>query len=441
MLKNYRLIKGNNIEKKLACIFTGFIILTIFLRAANSGITYDEAYTYTEYVERIVNTGSLEGARLLLNNHWLNTILIALVTKLFGVRYSVILIRLPIIIFAVTYYCLVYKCYVNARIGLLQYFVLAGNYYLAEFFGLARGYGMATFFVLVTICIYAKWREEGYSNNKYIIYMLGTLLLAAYANSISLLVCLAMGIVVFIRMDKSNILPLIKKYFVVLILYCGLYIGIAYWHFMVSADDMPIYSYTGSKYPSIAKYMIDYIGMYIEHEKCIYIVMFAIGIICLLAFIVRIHDKKGFLRSDNDMFIIAFILFIIMYLINAVFKKGGCTGRTLLPMFPIFVYAIFEFIEPIREIPLIKDRKYSYYIEMLASLIILVLFVHNTSITKTSDWMWNYNQDISFRGNYFIDSENQIDYGWNAVTEFYSQKSQWDSENLLGAQAWKQGCE
>ena len=438
-LNLYRCIKTNNIEKRIAFIFIGFVILTLFLRAANSGITYDEAYTYTEYVERIVNKGSLQGARLLLNNHWLNTFLIALVTKVFGVRYSVILIRLPIIVFGVAYYCLVYRCYDENHIGLLHFFALTANYYLAEFFGLARGYGMATLFVLITIYIYYKWREGSYSDNRYVVYMLGTLLLAAYSNSISLLICPAMGIVIFVRMDKREILPLVKKYFIVLIAYSGLYIGIAYWHFMVSADDMPIYSYTGRKYPSIAKYVIDYIGMYSGNERYIYACMLVFVTICFLALVVRIHGKKRLLQPDNDMVIIAIILFFIMFMINAVFKKGGCTGRTLLPMFPVFVYAFFEFIEPIKEVVVIKERKYVCFAELLASFILIVLFIHNTSITKTSDWMWNYNQDISYRGNYFI--SNQIDYGWNAVAEFYSQKAQWDSDNLLSLQVWKKGCE
>lgn len=91
----------------------------MIVRAIVSAITYDEAYTYMRYALPLCDKFSVSFItslynNCLLNNHWLNTFLIALVARISRVRYN-------------------------------------------EFMGLARGYGMCTCIVFLALIMFKRY--------------------------------------------------------------------------------------------------------------------------------------------------------------------------------------------------------------------------------------------------------------------------------------------
>ena len=439
LLEHYKLNR-DVLCKWLFLVFCCIAFGSIILRATNTSITYDEAYTYCEYVETLLNAHSVSIMNPALNNHWLNTILIAFVTAVFGVRYSIILIRLPILVFAGVYYYLIYRLYVNKNIGLLQASLLASNYYLAEFLGLARGYGMATFFVLCAVLFYIQWRDSDYLKQSKIMLVLLMLLLASASNSICLLICVAFGMVAFFRIKKNEIIVILKRYWWFLLVSGISFLLILKWHFLSTGEGKSIYSNTTSQFPSIMQYVKDYVGMYTDYQGVILTLSVVTVLLVIVGVISRCFIFKDFLKSTNDISLIAIVLLVVMILINSVFKKGSCEGRALLPMFPVFVYALFEmskgFMQKIAE-------KYSIVYEFLglvASIFLMISFVNNISIVKTSDWYPNYDQSIYTNGYYYIRDEYDFEVKENMVDYFYDMKSHWDMENIDNIPLWRKGC-
>ena len=106
--------KNNNKSEKYFITFAiiiGLFVLTIcILRACLAGITYDEAYTYLQYVKTnplSVFKSIFASKTILANNHLLNSFAISVVQLIFRVKYSAFLIRLPNVISYVVYLVLI----------------------------------------------------------------------------------------------------------------------------------------------------------------------------------------------------------------------------------------------------------------------------------------------------------------------------------------------
>lgn len=156
--------------KNIFIISSSFVLaLYIYNKANLTALTYDEAYTFLNYVlnREIFSTA-------LANNHPLNTATI-ISTTIFGE--GVLFIRLPNIIFGLFYLAISYLISVRSKLSVLTFFILTLCPYLIEFFTLARGYGLAASLVLVALATYFYL----YNNKKSILVSTAFFILASYA--------------------------------------------------------------------------------------------------------------------------------------------------------------------------------------------------------------------------------------------------------------------
>lgn len=140
----------------------------------------------------------------LANNHWLNTLLIAFFTKLSGIYYEEIILRLPAVLFSLAYLAVLGFLYIKRKINILFYVLLACNYYLVDFMRQARGYGMATVLVFFGIIAMEKWKDSDYRKHGFMIISLVFFLLSAYANTVALIPLLSYGAVMFLRLLQKK---------------------------------------------------------------------------------------------------------------------------------------------------------------------------------------------------------------------------------------------
>lgn len=132
-------------------IFSALIFSYVLVRAYVLSITWDEAYTYIEFARNgkiILDKYELMSA----NNHILNTALMILFTKAFGV--SEIVMRIPSLIALLLflfYAAKLVKNFHNSWLSITAFLVITVNPYLLDFFCVARGYGLSIGLMMCSI--------------------------------------------------------------------------------------------------------------------------------------------------------------------------------------------------------------------------------------------------------------------------------------------------
>ena|SRR6218665_482599 len=132
-------------------ILSALIFSYVLVRAYVLSITWDEAYTYIEFARNgkiILDKYELMSA----NNHILNTALMILFTKAFGV--SEIVMRIPSLITLLLflfYSAKLVKNIHNFWLCITAFLVITVNPYLLDFFCMARGYGLSIGLMMCSI--------------------------------------------------------------------------------------------------------------------------------------------------------------------------------------------------------------------------------------------------------------------------------------------------
>lgn len=416
----------------IAAITSLLVASTFIIRAAITGITYDEAFTYLAYARPLMDSPTVSMASSIFwgsvaNNHWLNTFGIALVCGALKIQYSEFLIRLPSVIMGCVYLGLVLWEFYRGRLSGIQYAILTFCYYAAEFFGLARGYGMATTLVLGGILLYNRWKEGKYEKHYMLLLSIGVFILSAYANSVTLVCCFCMGIVMAEHLIlERKLFSFIRKSFPVLIVYAGAGLVIVKYHFRVSGEGMPLWASSGS---SIYGIMAEYVNMLFKGDGITRIVSFLL-LLLIAAAIIYLAVRKKLLACDLGIACLIYFLFLVS--MNMVFKRGGFYGRTLLPAYPLVALGIYELLEAV-----VKNLQEKFYLlqklhfpaQVLGILLILTLgfmYIGKTNLLRTRDWYDDYNIKVDFYCNPDFFSE-----GEHPSVIFYQEKKEWDKANLF----------
>jgi hypothetical protein len=150
------------------------------IRAYRLPFVHDEGVTYLLYL--------LPGASSLLdcydaNNHFLNSILMYLSSKIFGA--SEFALRLPNllshVIFMFASFLFVRRCFKNSALLICAFIVLNVNPFMLDFFSLARGYGIAMALVMLSL-VFLFQGMNGVENQKSVLKAFWCAGLAAFAN-------------------------------------------------------------------------------------------------------------------------------------------------------------------------------------------------------------------------------------------------------------------
>ncbi len=452
----------------MAAVASLMVALTFIIRAAITGITYDEAFTYLAYARPLMDSPTISMVESIFwgsvaNNHWLNTFLIALVCGGLKIQYSEFLIRLPSVIMGCVYLGLVLWRFCKGRLNGIQYAILTFCYYAAEFFGLARGYGMAVTLVFAGIILYGEWKRQNYEKHVLLLLSIGIFILSAYANSVTLVCCFCMGIVMGEHLIlEKKLFSFVRKCWPVLILYAGAGLVIVKYHFRVSGEGMPLWASSGS---SIFGMMAEYVNMLFQGDRVIRAVSFLLLLLTGGAAVYLLVRRK---LTECDLGIACLVYFVLLVSMDVVFKRGGFYGRTLLPAYPLVALGIYELLEralqELREILFaLQEKKFhsqekSYSLQeknlsceerafslqekstslqdkvqfaarILGAAFVVMLtlmYAGKTDLLRTRDWYDDYNIKVDFYCN-----PDFFSAGEHASVVFYQEKVEWDRENLF----------
>jgi hypothetical protein len=388
-----------------------FVFMIAFFRAANTGITWDEALTYELYV--LPNMFDSFFKHQLLNNHILNSLLIRLAGFIAQSKYNELAIRAPSLFSCVIYiffsYCLSQKS--KNRYFVFTLFIL--NYYLNEFFGLARGYGMACTFITGAIYFFEKWKsclKNKISDNKSFHLFMLFCSLAVLSNTITLYIVFCFLVIINFKYKKDLFKFSMIFYFFIFLL--------AALHAIISSRRGGAGVYSSHNFYDC---VISIPSMFSNSK---YLVLLLSLLFCLMFIYLTIKTK-----IKND-YLLVFIIFIVVCIIGQlVFHRGFPLMREMIPFYPVCVLIIANALEHLPNGKITKS--------ILAFCIILLSFQFIIKIdTKTTkDWSDNYiirNNIYSYvvshdiihqKSEYqdFIDNYRSTLNG-NPVISFYEQK-------------------
>lgn len=400
------------INKKFL-IFAIVISLTLFgitlYRCSTTSITYDEAYTYMNYVYKnpFYVFGHIFKEGTLANNHLLNSFGISILNTLFHANYNEIIIRIPNVISYLMYFVFAYLITKDNKYKYSSFSLLAFNYGANEFFGLGRGYGMASAFVLGGLYFFSQYikNKEDYS----LTLSYAFLLLGCYANTAALI---AYGAVILVSLyllikDKKIFKYSLKQiYFLIPIIAFTLLI--VKYHFMISSDGLPLYGGMGTFYTDVLVSMFDVYGLSLNN--IVYIVN---GLILVLIAILSKNSKK---LKSNYLVLSAILFFVLLIITTKVTGNMWITGRSLIPSMPLVIILIIETIEML-------DFKHSYILELIIISSIVYVFASNLNLKETRGWQDNYIiKDICYEAYKTKDNSKVKEYRLNETTNFYHNK-------------------
>lgn len=314
-----------------------FLFLSVLIRSAISGITYDEAYTCIGLGFNPGNPLSLIDRRnCIANNHWLNTILIQFLRFFLRADYNEFIIRLPSLCFFAMYLIGTFCGYKRKYCSLPMLLFLVSNYYLLEYYGLARGYGMANTCVFFACLSFRKWQDAGYCEAKHLRWMIVYVALGVFANTIVLLLYPAIGLLCLYRLvQKKQFKSFMKSSAVLFAMFIIFSMIMVVYHMLISAPGKPLY--TGGDQGFFDSVIKGYIMMFIRNKTAATIVGVIVVISTLICFI---SQGKTLLKNDFSIMLILFTLTNI--LLQLVLHKGYIATRVLLPFYAFIVFCFSE---------------------------------------------------------------------------------------------------
>ena len=356
-----------------------FICLSIFcftvalMRSINMGITCDEAITYLTYI----NKNWLLNLQLIANNHLLNTILIQIIVSVTKIKYNEFILRIPNLIIYLIYLYYSYK--ISTKLYKNSYSlatVLLLNYSVNEFASVARGYGMASSFVLAALYYYKLYIKSNDSKQfKLAVY---SLLLACFSNTICLIISFIFIADFLIRNIKNkNLKKFIIQNQVFTILSYFFFLIFFFYHIFVYLNDKFInYAYCSKDifscliYSKFNYYGLGFINKYI------------VGVLFLLFVILLIISVSKKYKKDN-LFYMSFALYFVLMILKYVLKFNFPTGRTMIPVFSIYIISLFDGID------LIFGKK-SKYLVAIIMIFPFISFFKNLNIYYIREWKDDY---------------------------------------------------
>ncbi|MDR1317476.1 MAG: hypothetical protein LBK13_11455 [Spirochaetales bacterium] len=388
----------------LFVFFTGFFVLMVCVsRAANTGITYDEASTYFD----LVYPGILEALMRsqYLNNHILNSLLIRFVCFITQTKFNEFFIRLPSILSYCVYIIFAYRI---ARKSNFQYFIFIlfiANYYLNEFFGLARGYGMAAACILAALYYFENWKKNTDNAFFFHCFMIWCSL-AALANGIALYTIFSVLVIITFKY-RRNIVKLSNS------IYLFIFLMVALFVILMSRPGKSLAS-ADSFYVSIISAVF---GSFAQSPYLMF-AGFAAFIGALIYGLVKTKYK-------NDYGLIYIIFISICFISNVIFRRGYPNSREMIPFYPVMVFVVADALKYMKSGILPK------FLFTSISAVLCVQFMLQINIESIKSWGDDYKirneilvyaltNDIAGSGK--VEFQKFIDSYHNPVARFYAQK-------------------
>lgn len=348
-------------------------------RAATTGITYDEAYTYLHYAQTATGFLRLDIA----NNHPLNSLLIYLSSLVAGVRYDELAIRAPNLIAFGIYLFIAYKLAARTKYPLAAFSLLALNPYLDEFFGLGRGYGLAAAAVLAALWVYASKRE---SEQRIVLsLLLSCLASAAIYACLVLLLGLAVY-AVFVDIGISSLGSFVKRNAlgVAEVVLIGTALGYAF--SVVTGPGLPVPTRPAQELDVFSAIAVGYATMFTDSTRLANI----LGVLLLAILVGGAATGRRNLRAI-PFTSLSLLMLVITVLAAAAFGRPLPTSRLLLPLYPLVALALCESVERLATAIAPSWTAAARGVAVGAfSGLLLINFASRIHLTYTTDWSDDY---------------------------------------------------
>lgn len=361
-----------------AAVGAGVWAVTAF-RAATTGITYDEAYTYLHYGRYLTGFLQVDVA----NNHPLNSLLVNLSGALAGVRYDELAIRAPnLIAFAIYLFC-AYRLSRWKGYSYVGFSLLALNPYLDEFFGLGRGYGLATTAVLAAMLVFAT------SLNLDRKLILPSLLLCLASTAVygCLVVLMSFAIhAAFVEIGIGHIRAFVRRNILGVSEVLVIAVALGYALSIVTGPGRPLPDSMVQDQNAVYALVTGYPSMFAPSALAGSI----LGIL-MLAILVA-----GAIAARRDIVRIPFTSMTILALLittagTAILGMPLPTGRLLLPFYPLLILALCESVKRLAE--LASPGQYRLAGAVGASLLcaaLLANYAARVQLSRTTEWQADY---------------------------------------------------
>lgn len=356
--------------------------LYVAIRVFTVDITYDEAWTYFEYVQYPVYQ-IVSGYSPRANNHILNTLLTKLCCIVSTHQFA---LRLPNLLAFMLYLYSINKIadllFNKSLLKIALVICVISNYTLLEFFGLCRGYGLGISCLM--FAIYQLLQYPNNHNNRHLHYALLFSIAATYAN-FSLLFATS-GIftcVIYIsyRFKKTlwYSLKLLALYASILFILCAYPIWC-----LINADEL----YYGGKdnfiNDTLSSLLVEYIGYNFYHagKYVSIIVLSALLTISAACSFIGVSKKKS---NALVSVIPAIVLLIAILFTNLAFYIANSLlpiSRTALYLYPLIILTAFSAIA-------LLHQKHSVVATVLTctwGLFNLFVCIPNLNFHQTREW-------------------------------------------------------
>ena len=394
-----------------AAVGAGVWAVTAF-RAATTGITYDEAYTYLHYGRNLTGFLQVDVA----NNHPLNSLLAYLSGALAGVRYDELAIRAPNLIAFGIYLFLAYRLSKWKGYTFVGFSLLALNPFLDEFFGLGRGYGLATGAVLAALLVFAT----SLNPDRRIILPLLLLCLASTAIYGCLIVLMSFAIhAAFVEIGVRNIPAFVRRNILGVAEVLVIAAALGYALTVVTGPGRPLPDSVSLDQNAFDALVTGYAGMFTPSA----LAGSFLGIVILLIL------AGGAIAARRD---IARVPFTSMTILGIVIAAAGSailgrplpTGRLLLPLYPLLILALCESVTRLAELATPDRRRMAAAVGgSLLCTALLVNYGARVQLSRTTEWQADYPlRDLIYQTASDLQARPEIDaavQAGNPVVEFY----------------------
>ena len=368
------------------------VLVIAVIRAGHTEITYDESFTYLNYV-RGMSRAQLP--RLFwdaqTNNHMLNTLLIWVVQVVSNSYYNEFLIRLPNLLFYGVYLGLAVYMLLTRAIPFWVYGLLVFTVYVNEFFGLARGYGMATCLVLVAVFFYMRWRALGDKGFYALTLSFAAFALGGAAITYVLVILLAFGVDALLRLlQEKRLWCYLKSQWLALVPVAALCLLMAVYQMLTLRNTgFTPGGATGplAFYPAFFE---GFIGSFTTSATLVR-ALAPLLLVWFLAGLALFYKKLG-----QSVFVRPFLINVAVWTLLATFGSAIPLERGYLIFYPVMLLTVWELARWFREglqghmagLPL------GAYLPGAAAAATLVLavavFFSTVSVHTTRDWADNY---------------------------------------------------
>lgn len=375
---------------------------TLFLmavkKAATAAITWDEAFTFFEFIK----TGELypgAGGGMAANNHLLNTWMSYLFTSILGT--NELTLRLGNLLFYAFYLAATVWMALHTKSFTASFTVFAAlnfNPYLFDFFCLSRGYGIAHSCLLLNIIFIYRYYQTGYSvwlKRMILSAMAGMLAGAMLLPAFSLLY----GAVFFLmpmtgeNTEKSNMswkhritsslnrIPL--NYHIIFVL--SVAVGAAYLILLQKFNAFLFGGHNGI-FSNMILSVISNSGYNSEYKWLMYAAGISVFIISMLLMLVTLRKSKKHYPSAEDKTVLTLIftivaIFLTSGMMHYLFSTPIPSERTALYLYLLFALTI--------SLSLIRNENQHCVIKpacLIAGLLLTMHFVSCYNFKTFRDW-------------------------------------------------------